>query len=421
MRHNLLKVGSRRGGLLPLWQVALLGSILILASSSAIADVIHLKSGGRIEGTITQQDSDSLTVRTLVGTVTVPRDTVERIEEKPSVLDEYVRRKEKAPDTPEAQVALAEWCEEHEITSAWRVHMKRAIELDTNCAAARKALGYVRVGGLWVEARAGDNQAADAEAEAEAAEKQPDAEQLAAAIQTQWMIQLRAIRNNKLNAASADTVREGRRKIEQIQDPLAILPLVRVLSAGSVAAREALVSALSRFPQDEATMNLAVLALVDPAPKIRHSALVELQRRNDPRVVVQFCQALRSDNDGLVRRAAVALGTLKVESTVPDLIRSLKVQRRKRVEVMAAQYFQYYPNAFDRPTVFYSHGSTLLSHRPAIGIDPARAVVLVDSEYAVRNVTVLRSEVREALRNITGKDFGFEEEAWRRWYEEQEP
>jgi hypothetical protein len=37
----------------------------------------------------------------------------------------------------------------------------------------------------------------------------------------------------------------------------------------------------------------------------------------------------------------------------------------------------------------------------------------------MRDVTVFRTEVLEALRTITGQDFGFEHAAWRRWYEER--
>ncbi len=36
---------------------------------------------------------------------------------------------------------------------------------------------------------------------------------------------------------------------------------------------------------------------------------------------------------------------------------------------------------------------------------------------AFRWVTVYRTEVLEALRRLTGQDFGFEREPWQRWYE----
>ena len=34
------------------------------------------------------------------------------------------------------------------------------------------------------------------------------------------------------------------------------------------------------------------------------------------------------------------------------------------------------------------------------------------------NVTVYRTEVREALCKITGRDFGFDMDAWAQWYQE---
>jgi hypothetical protein len=48
-------------------------------------------------------------------------------------------------------------------------------------------------------------------------------------------------------------------------------------------------------------------------------------------------------------------------------------------------------------------------------------LVFVNREYQLRSVTVFRTEVMEALKRITGQNFGFDAVAWRRWYEEQLP
>jgi hypothetical protein len=409
--------GCTAGGCARPWRAMLAAMGITLAVVAARGDILHLTNGGSVEGTIIEQDAQAYKVRTVVGTVTLPAAAVERIEKKPSILDEYVKRRQEAADTPAAQVELAKWCEEQGLKSGWRTHLKRAIELDPDCEAARVALGFVRVAGMWVDGRTSAERPENAPDAAES-----DDEKVVAAIQAQWTVQIRAIKKNFLETSVDHLQQSGRERIIAISDPLAILPLARLLSEGNWACRDALVEVLSRFPQDEATMNLAALALVDPDDSIRRRALLELKQRDDRRVIPQFREALASDNDTLIRRAAIGLGMLEAAAAVPDLIDVLKAQRRKLVEVSTRTYFLDYPLVFDSPTIVSLGSMSQIRHAPVLGIASiGLGLVSVQHEYQMRDVTVLRSEVREALRRITGKDFGFDEAAWRRWYEEQQP
>ena len=150
MRRQQPSRSGASGRIMRFRSTLLAGLAAFLAAWSAQADILHLKSGGSVEGTIIAQDEQRYTVRTLVGTVTVPADAVERLEKKASVLDEYVKLSKEAADTAPAQVKLATWCDEHGLRAFWRKHLKRALELDPDCEPARVALGFVRVGGIWV-------------------------------------------------------------------------------------------------------------------------------------------------------------------------------------------------------------------------------------------------------------------------------
>jgi hypothetical protein len=396
------------------------------AALVANADVLHLNTGGSIEGKIVEQTERGYKVRTVVGTITVPADVVENVEEKPSVLDEYEALSEQVADTPAAQVELAAWCEENGLKAPSRKHLKIAMELDPDFAPARTALGFVRVAGMWVEGRSVAEQGATDPSRARpAGGGQPegrDEEQVVEAIQAHWSVRIAAIKKNMLESSVSRQVQEGRRKIVAIRDPLAILPLARLLSRGSWACRDALVEALSNFPQDEATLNLAALALVDGNAGIRRRALVELQRRDDPRVIPQFRRALHSDSDRLIRRAATGLGALEAQAAVLELIDVLRARRRQWVEVPVRRYFGEYPITFDTPTVITFGHASEIRHNPMLGV-PAigGGFVIASTELQVRDVTVFRTEVLEALKVITGENFGFDEAAWRRWYEEQQP
>jgi hypothetical protein len=107
---------------------------------------------------------------------------------------------------------------------------------------------------------------------------------------------------------------------------------------------------------------------------------------------------------------------------VPELIDLLTVQRTKMVEVSTRTYFGDYVITFDTPTVISLGSVAHIQHHPVLGL-PAlgTGLVFVNRDYQLRNVTVFRTEVMEALKRITGQNFGFDAAAWRRWYEEQLP
>lgn len=397
---------------------ACLSLTLALAAAWSPADTLHLKNGGTLEGRIESQTPEAYRIRTTVGLVAVPLDSVSRVERGPSVFDEYDTRSAALEPTAQAQFALSQWCDEQGLKALARSHLDRALEIDPDFAPARAKLGFVRVGDLWVDGRKLAKSAASRPGDASAG---GDEQKLIAAMQTQWLRRIRAIRSTFLDSTTDRLLRSGRAKILEIRDPLAIEPLVRVLSDGNLACRDALVEILSRFTEDEATMNLAVLALLDADDGIRRRALTQLARRNDPRVVSQFRAGLKSDSDGLIRRAAFAIDVLKDRGAVPDLIGVLTAQRRKAVETPVAEYIGSYATVFSGPTVANLGGTIRVTHIPRIGFAAASSFVFPGSQTQVRDVTVFRTEVLEALRSLTGVDFGFDEAAWRRWYEEQNP
>lgn len=241
------------------------------------------------------------------------------------------------------------------------------------------------------------------------------------AVQGRYGRQFSAIRDNLLNSRRSDLVESGRARVLDMTDPLAILPMSRELSRGSHAARRVLLEALQRFSQDEATLNIAVLALVEADAELRDLALAELRRRDDPRVVSQFRTALRSDADGIVARAAYGLGELRARSAVSDLIDVLTAERTKLVEITVPAYFQQFACAF-RPQVVLSgtHLGAAGLATPAIGVaDDGAGFATLTTRFAWRNVTVMRSEVLEALKKLTGENFGFDVQRWTQWFQDE--
>ncbi|MGE3180736.1 MAG: HEAT repeat domain-containing protein [Phycisphaerae bacterium] len=389
---------------------------LLATTATAPADVFHLENGGSVEGLLLEKADGNYRIRTTIGTFSIPVASVVRIEEKETPFAEYDRRAAKAKATAKAQFELAKWCGEHDLLTEQKQHLKRAVELETDFAPARAALGYVKQDGIWVIPAPPKPDVEPAEPDADA--DVPIVEDIDV-VQGRWTRQIRALMNGLLKSRIPRLFEQGRERILSIDDPRAIFPLSRELGKGNLAMRSLLVDVLARFREDEATLNLAVLGLVEENDDLRHRIVVMLKERDDPRVISQYRRALHADADGVVANAAFALGRFRAESAVPDLIQSLTAERNRVVEITLPGYFSHMPGAF--ATGPFQHGVNLQGVRfpnyPTIGVfDFHSNFSSLQTRLARRNVIVMRTEVLEALKQITGENFGFNLSDWTRWY-----
>jgi hypothetical protein len=124
--------------------------VAVCLAVPALADVVHLKSGGTLEGQVTRTP-DGVVVKLPAGEVRISNDAIARIEKKPAVLDEFQKRAAalKRGDVA-AHFALAQWAQNKRLKTQARDLFQRVIALDPNHAQARHALGYRLVGGQWL-------------------------------------------------------------------------------------------------------------------------------------------------------------------------------------------------------------------------------------------------------------------------------
>lgn len=411
-----------RGGAHPLpsgIRIALCAALFAPCAGPAGADILTLKTGGSIEGEIIKQDETGYTVRTLLGTMQVARGAVVSITPSETPFAEYRERKAKLEERARDHFELAEWCGERKMQAERREHLERALELDSDFAPARTALGYVRVGGIWVDGRTAAQRRSENAGPADR-EEPPDRadEKVIESLQGEWARRIRAIRRTYLDSRLTRLVEEGRKRILEIRDPLAILPLTQNLGRGPLEQRELLVEALKTFEQDEATMNLAVIVLTDRHRSVREAALAELIERKDDRVAAQFRKALASKNGELIRRAAAGLAAMERREVIPDLIEVLTGRGRMLVEVPVRRLFHDMSADFENGETTVDVGGRRVRVKPAVGLIDSGGVVQVEVEQRMRVVTIYRTDVLEALRTLTGQDFGFDYDQWRTWYEE---
>lgn len=129
---------------------AFLAISLALVAASAAADVVHLKDGRTLEGTVVD-DGARYAVTDRDRTHVVRKSEVARVESKPSFMDEYARRLESLPaDDAEAVFEFGRWLEQNDWPSRARRAYEEVLELDPEHRGARRALGYRLYEGAWL-------------------------------------------------------------------------------------------------------------------------------------------------------------------------------------------------------------------------------------------------------------------------------
>jgi len=143
---------SGGGGLAFVFLVALLGAF------PAAGEVVHLKNGRHLEGEVLAVEGGKVSIRTALGTLSLPESMVERIDGTESLLEMVERTLARLPaGDADGVFELARQCRDRGATTLARTLFERVLEIDSEHAGARRELGHVRHEGRWMteaEARA---------------------------------------------------------------------------------------------------------------------------------------------------------------------------------------------------------------------------------------------------------------------------
>jgi len=124
-------------------------TLVLVSSSLAAADTITLTNGHTLEGSA-RKAGDRVIIKTSGGEVTLEASEVRSIKKGETALDRYMaKRKGVSAKDAKAQAGLASWCAGQGLRTEARQHWKSTLELDTDHAAARKALGFTKFEGAW--------------------------------------------------------------------------------------------------------------------------------------------------------------------------------------------------------------------------------------------------------------------------------
>ncbi len=317
--------------------------------------------------------------------------------------------------TAAGHAELAAWCEAHGLADRAEKHWQEALALDPEMEAAREALAS--------EAAAEDDGLRPSQVAFRVHRSDATVE---VARRRQFYEQLRAIEREYLHPYVPDLWAEGRERVLMMRDPGAAAPIAQVVADGGAPRQKLAAEALAAIPGQEARDALVSLIMTTPDADVYQYGLKQLTYRADGPHHPPFLRALRGRKDAR-NRAAYALGELKSWSAVPALIEVLKARESRVMQAPAragggssgsGAYI-----AVGR-VVTYVKDATPVVAEGAVAWDPVIGAITTGSVLSVSNPVVTgrkvivefvgpQPAVREALRKITGKDFGYDQAVWR--------
>ena len=302
-------------------------------------------------------------------------------------LAAYTRARGNYADTVEGQLALAKWCEEKELTSQARAHLSRVLELDPNHPAAREALGFAWIGGLWVSRE---------EREADARLAREEQESLA-----QWGEMMREIRDGLLKESLAKRERAAKRLLA-VRDPSAIPAMEAIVSPASDRAGKLVVETLSAINDPAASLSLARHAIYYPSHLVRDAAAKKLQTRDKhsyvPQLIAMMYLPVRSE----VVARVLPSGRIGYRHS---FLR--EGENRNEVLVLDTEYFR----------VERAGGDAGLSAARAAA-DAAQTALEREAAVEAQNrfQSQLNDRITRTLKIATGQDLPAQPESWWKWW-----
>ena len=369
--------------------------LLLIVAPPTLADVVKLKSGGQVEGTVKELEDGSYRVVTSAGTVVrLERGLVMKVESPSAEQVSYASRAFAAPDTVEAQLALARWCRESQLNTEAARHAERVVELDPTNVEARKMLNFRNVDGQWMtrEQLMADRGLVwhDGKYRTRQEISVLEYDEKMKQLDVYWRGELRKWRR-WLDDRDPNDVQQAVANFTNLTDPMAGPHLVELLADEKDPKVRRLLAKTAGQIDHQATVNALVkLSLNDSDEEIRLQSLDALIRADRPGLTEPYVKALRSNENYIVNRAALALSQLNDDSAVGPLIDALITKHKKVVGGNSGG------------------GSTY-------SVSPNGGMSFGGDGPKVLEGKLQNPEVLSALVKLTHENFNYNQELWERW------
>ncbi len=376
-----------------------------------------------------------------------------------ALLEEYNARRAKAANTADGHWKLGLWCEQKGLKDQADVEFLIVCQLDPNREAAWKKLGYLKQDGKWTTPAKIAAERAEAEAQ-----KKADAH---------WRP---LIQSWKAGLARKEKRAESERALATVTDPKAVPSIWKAFATGKPADQEMAIDMLGRIEGERPSRALAGLAILGKTEVIRRAATESLVRRDHMGVLMNWIGLLHDPIKYEVKQVAGPgmPGVLFVEGEEFNVRRFYMPPTASQIGQASSELI---PDGFllplktDSPPpwppkpgakpVGVLNGTPVFIYDytwapkvpPPKHVDPSQAYqqfernllqAQIDAEFQFQeaskvaagaqaqlandvnvieaaNATIRERNARlaEALRRVSGQDFGEDREAWLKWWMEK--
>ncbi|HUS57248.1 MAG TPA: HEAT repeat domain-containing protein [Planctomycetota bacterium] len=402
----------------------------LLLAAVCRGDILHLKNGNKIEGQITSEGDADVRIRTTVGSVTIKRDDIERIEKKVSPLQQYENTAGTIDDDDSVgHYTLGMWCKENGLKKQAREQFLKTLAANPEHVDAHKELGHVLHAGKWMTEEESmkakgfvlhqGRWITSNEAEGVAQKTRQD----------DWRARLKSA----ADTLQAGNLAAGRKLFDSITastpEPAAVAAaLVSLAEHPSAEARKEIVKALGRLRTPEAFDGLIEVLLNEKSLEIAQAAVTEARKINGKRAVRQLTTALNdirfristAANDqkpALVRaveRGCLALGLFGDDMAVPELVNCLVIEVNYAHDVSS-------PTKTEGPLTSTTTPFGTVGGVPIETTTTSSVSITTKSSDTEIVRFFYNDEASSALRSITGQRFDFERKKWLQWWAARKP
>jgi len=396
---------------------SLLGLLTAAVAVEGIArgEVFRLASGGELHGTFINPKEiprKAYILETASGIrLELAPSQVSEVRASTAVREEYEKIAPQHADTAEAQWQLAEWCRQNHLLEERKKHLRRVVELDSKKVEAWRALGYSQVEGRWM------TQEEIMEGRGYVRYRSrwllPQEVEVLEARRTQELAEREWFRKLKLWRKWLDEPARSASALERIRgidDANALKALRQYLEDEPVVqVRLLYLEPLARMNNPAGNETLVLRTLSDDDREVRLTALDHLKKTKAPEVIAMYMRALSSKNNTIVNRAAAGLGVMGHEAAIGPLVDTLITSQRFRVTIGNPGGGM--SSTFARPTSGGAAGA-ISPNSPGMG---GLGGFSAGSSTRIVTQLVQNEAVLEALVTLSGRNFGYDQAAWRNW------
>jgi hypothetical protein len=178
---------------------------------------------------------------------------------------------------------------------------------------------------------------------------------------------------------------------------MAVDALRRELKGETVeSVRKLYIETLARIASPDAWQTLVLCSLDDEDEEIRLTCLDYIEKQTGTGATGMYIKRLRSKENYMINRAGAALGRMKDPSAVNPLIDALVTLHSVMIQPPSGNMNSTFGNSPQGGTFSFGGGGP---------------------KYEDRQFQ--NTSVRDALVSLTGQDFGYDRQAWKRWLASQ--